>query len=177
LFRALAASLALMASLGLGGCKATYEYESFSAGDGAEGRPREPLGNSQFVRAAYVDLVGRAPAAYDYEVQDAQGAALYSFPIDEKTALVGALDAMSDPAPMRALVCSGLLASAEAKVPAKAEVNDPAAFIREQFRVLLGREPGAYEARAFEEAWARDEAVGPRTVIRAITGSREYQSR
>jgi hypothetical protein len=175
--RALAAPLALVAFLGLGGCKTNYEYESFSLGDGAEGRPREPLGNSQFVRGAYVDLLDRTPAVYDYEVQDAQGAPLYSFPIDEKATAAAALDAMSDPLPMRSLICAGLLRSAEASVPEKAEVDDPAAFIREQFRVLLGRDPGAYEARAFEEAWIRDEAVGPRTVIRAIVGSREYQSR
>lgn len=177
LLHAIGASLALIVSSGLTACKSTHEYEPFSLGAAAEGRPREPLRNSQFVRAAYVDLLDRTPAVYDYEIQDESGAPLYSFPIDEKAALARALDGMSDPAPMRALICAGLLGSEEADVPEKAEVDDPAAFIRDRFRVLLGREPSAYEARAFEEAWIRDEAVGPRTVIRAIVGSREYQSR
>lgn len=175
--RALSASVALLVCAGLTACKPTYEYEPFSLGAAAEGRPREPLGNSQFIRAAYVDLLDRTPAVRDYEIQDASGAPLYSFPIDERATLARALDAMSDPLPMRALICAGLLGSEEATVPEKSEVGDPAEFIRDQFRLLLGREPSAYETRAFEAAWTSDAAVGPRTVIRAIVGSREYQSR
>lgn len=180
LIRGLVAGAALLvaaAVTALAGCSQTYEFESFSVGDSAVSAAAKPLANSQFVRGAYVDTIGRTPDVHDYSIQDAQGKELYSFPIDEQAVLVKSLDSIGDPAPMRALVCAGLLGSAEVSVPEKAEVEDPAAFIRDQFRALLGREPNAYEARAFEDAWRTDEAVGPRAVIRAITGSREYQSR
>jgi len=49
-------------------------------------------------------------------------------------------------------------------------------YIRDQFRRLLGREPNTYELEAFAAEWENDPAVGPRTVIRAIIASREYQS-
>ena len=52
----------------------------------------------------------------------------------------------------------------------------PRAFIREQFRKLLGREPNPYELSAFATEWESDAAVGPKAIIRAIVGSREYQS-
>jgi hypothetical protein len=67
------------------------------------------------------------------------------------------------------------LHSAEVTIPDKGTVvaRD---YIRDQFRRLLGREPNTYELQAFADAWTRDPAVGPRTIIRAITGSREYQS-
>ena len=55
-------------------------------------------------------------------------------------------------------------------------MDDPAEFIAEQFRRLLGREPSAYELRAFADEWQTDDAVGPRAIIRALVGSREYQS-
>jgi hypothetical protein len=177
LLHAAAGLLLLAGSIGMTGCSYTYEFESFTVGDDEGGRVPEPLANSQFVRGVYVDILGRSPQVYDYSIQDAQGSELYSFPIDEQAAVVGALDAMADPAPMRAVLCAGLLGSAEAALPEKADVQDPAGFVREQFRTLLGREPNAYEARAFEEAWKTEEAVGPRAVVRAIVGSREYQSR
>ena len=41
---------------------------------------------------------------------------------------------------------------------------------------LLGREPNAYELEVFVAEWTSEPAVGPRTIIRAIIGSREYQS-
>ena len=163
--------------LALAGCSTTYEFDPFTAGADAAGRAPEALGNSQFVRGVYVDLLGRTPEIYDFSIEDAQGNELYSFPIDEQPALVRSLDAMGDPAPLRALLCAGLLGSAEASLPDKADVQDPAAFIRDRFRALLGREPNAYEARAFEDAWRTDEATGPRAVVRAIVGSREYQTR
>ena len=55
--------------------------------------------------------------------------------------------------------------------------DDPEAFVRAQFRRLLGREPGVYEREAFVDAFENDPAVGPATVIRALIESREYQSR
>jgi hypothetical protein len=60
-------------------------------------------------------------------------------------------------------------------MPEKASV-DAREYIRDQFRRLLGREPNTYELESFAAEWASDPAVGPRTIIRAITASREYQS-
>ena len=37
-------------------------------------------------------------------------------------------------------------------------------------------DPGAYELASFAAAWREDPAVGPKTVVRALLGSREYQS-
>jgi hypothetical protein len=165
------------ASLGLAGCSYSHEYDPFTVGSDIEARAPEPLGNRQFVRGVYADVLGRAPGVHDFSVQDAQGNELYTFPINEQPTMVNALNGMGDPEPMRALLCAGLLGSSEISIPDKADVEDPGQFIRDRFRTLLGREPNAYEADAFEDAWLTDEATGPRTVVRAIVGSREYQSR
>ena len=75
------------------------------------------------------------------------------------------------------MITAGLLGSKEVDLPKKSQVADPKEFIRDQFRTLLGREPNTYESFAFEEAWKADADTGPKTIIRAIVGSREYQSR
>jgi len=72
-------------------------------------------------------------------------------------------------------VVVGLLHSAEITIPAKTAVADSRTYIHDQFTKLLGREPNVYELETFAHAWETDPAVGPRAVIRAITGSREYQ--
>jgi hypothetical protein len=164
-------------TLGLTGCGISYEFDPATVGDDHAGRAPEPRTNSQYIRAVYADILGRAPEVYDFSIEDAQGNELIKFPIQEQVNLVGALDSTGDPDALRAVVTAGLLGSAEVKLPSKSSVDDPRAFIREQFRALLGREPNAYEAYAFEDAWKNDAAVGPRAVIRAIVGSREYQSR
>jgi hypothetical protein len=91
--------------------------------------------------------------------------------------MVGAMDALGDPGPARELLVAGLLRSPEVDLPAKNEVDDEVEYIGEQFRRLLGREPNPYELSVFVEAWHEDDAVGPRAILRAILGSREYQSR
>ena len=157
------------------GCTDTYDYEATNAGDSEEGG-RAPRGKtpSQFVRGIYADLVGRAPERYDLVVRF-NGTEAFRFELDEEAQLVGALDGIGDSQPMRNLVTKGLLHSQEVTVPEKSAV-DAREFIREQFTRLLGREPNPYELAVFAEAWERDSAVGPRTIIRAIVGSREYQS-
>jgi hypothetical protein len=164
-------------SPGLMGCGISYEFEPATVGDDQAGRAPEPRTNSQFIRAVYIDILGRAPEVYDFSIEDGQGKELIKFPIQEQVNLVGALDSTGDPDALRAIVTAGLLGSAEVDLPSKSSVDDPRAFIRDKFRALLGREPNTYEAFAFEDAWKNDAAAGPRTVIRAIVGSREYQSR
>ena len=171
-----ALSVALLCA-GLGGCGYTYEFDPVTVGDDKAGRVPEPRTNSQYIRAVYADLLGRAPEVYDFSIEDQSGDVVSQFPIQEQTNLIAALDGTGDPDPLRALLAAGLLGSAEGDVPEKDAVQDPHAFIRDEFRALLGREPNAYEAFAFEDAWETDEATGPRAVIRAIVGSREYQSR
>lgn len=177
LIRIGAALLLAPAPLGLAGCSYSYEFDPLTVGDDQAGRVPEPRTNSQYVRAVYADLVGRAPEVYDFSLQDGQGNELFKLPVQEQVNLVSALDSTGDPDALRAVVAAGLLGSAEVKVPEKADVKDPRGFIVAEFRSLLGREPNAYEAFAFEDAWKTDDATGPRTIIRAIVGSREYQSR
>jgi len=157
-------------------CTTTYDYDPTTVGD-PEGGDRVPRGktSAQFVRGVYADLVGRTPVTYDFTLS-LNGVKQFTIPLDEQTQLVGVLDGLGDGLPMRNLVVNGLLHSTQVAIPEKASVADPRAYIAQQFARLLGREPNAYELQAFADAWTRDPAVGPRTIIRAIAGSREYQS-
>ncbi len=104
-----------------------------------------------------------------------QGTEVFRFNADEEALLTNSLDGLGDSLPMRNLIVKALLHSAEITIPDKSAVvaRD---YIREQFRTLLGREPNTYELEAFAAEWENDPAVGPRTIIRAIVASREYQS-
>jgi hypothetical protein len=169
--------LALLLVVALAGAcgETVYEFDDLGAGgDGAARAPREKS-NSQFLRGVYADLLGRTPEVYDFVVT-AGGAEAARFPIDEQELLLASLDAVGDPTPLRNLVVAGIVRADEAAIPDKADVGDAAGYIAEQFRRLLGREPGEYELRAFVDAWNADPAVNPRTVVRAIAASREYQS-
>ena len=169
--------VAVSMSLALGACSGkAYEFEEVSVGqDGADRTPKA-RSNSQFIRSIYTDLLGRAPEAYDFIVTDAEGNEITRFPVDEQQYLVDALDGINDTDPLRAVIAAGLTSSPEAELPEKSEVADPAAFVTEQFHRFLGRDPGSYELAAFVAEWNADEAVNPRTVVRALIASREYQS-
>jgi hypothetical protein len=156
-------------------CDRTYSFDPIEVGGDQAGRAPAPASNAQFVRGVYADLLGRTPEVYNFEVAF-QGQS-FVFPIDEQQTLVDALDSVGDPDALRALLAAGFVRSAEVDLPEREEVADPAELIREQFRRILGREPGSYELVAFEREWAADPAVGPRTIVRALIGSREYQSR
>jgi len=168
---AAAALLAIVAACG----DTTYGFDDVTVGEDDGARQPQERSNSQFVRAVYGDLVGRAPESYEFVVS-ANGDELFRFPIDEQTQLVDSLEGMGDSRPLRALLTAGLVSSDEVSLPERGDVDDPAAFISDQFRRLLGRDPTAYELRAFVDEWRADDAVGPRTVVRALVGSREYQS-
>jgi hypothetical protein len=157
----------------LAGCTSTYDFQPIAVGTRSAKVPR-PKSNSQFVRAVYNDLIARSPSDYTFTVTDGSGMTVSSFPIDEEQTLLDTLDGVGDPTPIRSIITTGLVASVESMLPDKSEVM-AADFVRAQFQRLLGREPGAYELAAFVDAWS-DPAVGPRTVVRAIVGSREYQS-
>lgn len=166
----------LIGALALGACTETYDYEPATAGD-EEGGDRAPRGksSSQFLRGIYADLLGRTPQSYDFSLRF-NGTEAFRIPLDEEAMLSNSLEGIGDSLPMRNLVVKGLLHSAEVTIPEKAAVDDPREYIRQQFRKLLGREPNTYELGSFVDEWTKDPAVGPRTIIRAIIGSREYQS-
>jgi hypothetical protein len=159
----------------LGACTTTYDVDRVSAGaPETGGRVLHAKTSSQFVRGVYADLLGRTPTSYDFEL-DVNGSAALTIPLDEEPMLVGVLDGVGDGLPIRNLLVIGLLHSAELTLPAKSAVADARTYIHDQFTKLLGREPNVYELETFAKAWESDPAVGPRAVIRAITGSREYQ--
>jgi hypothetical protein len=166
-------ALILVVALACAGCTETYDYDPATAGE--EEGSREPRGKnpSQFVRSIYADLLGRSPESYDFTLRF--GPDQITFPLDEEAQLVGALDGIGDSQPMRNLIANGLLSGDEISLPAKSSV-DSREFIGEQFRKLLGREPNPYELQVFVNEWESDAAVGPKAIIRAIVGSREYQS-
>lgn len=117
---------------------------------------RHPLSNRAFVRALFVDLVGRVPTAKEAE------------PMRE------ALDALSDPTPLRAFLARTLVESSRVKLPERKDVGDPRAWIAERFDQLLARAPSESELAAFARAL---EAVDgrPRTLLTALVTSLEYQ--
>jgi len=169
--------LALFGVLAAAACDTTYDFDRTTVGedDGTSGTARSKT-SSQFVRGVYADVLGRAPERYDFVVT-ANGQPGFTIPIDEETFLVNTLDGMGDPGPLRALITKGIVESDEVDLPTKSSVSDPKAFISDQFRRLLGREPNAYELSAFVGQWQSDAAVGPKAIVRAIVGSREYQSK
>ncbi len=169
--------LAAAAALALGACDTTYDFDSATVGedDGTSATARSKT-SSQFVRGLFADVLGRAPERYDFAVTF-NGQPAFNLPIDEETFLVNTLDGMGDPGPLRALIVAGIVGSDQVVLPSKASVSDPEAFIRDQFRRLLGREPNVYELSAFVGQWTSDSAVGPKAIVRAIAGSREYQSK
>jgi hypothetical protein len=158
-------------------CTETYYYEPGQAGDEESDRTPRAKTSSQFLRTVYADLMGRTPESYDFVITF-NGVEALRLPVDEERELSNVLDGLGDSMPMRNLLVNGLLHSAEVTVPDKATAGgaDPRDYITEQFEKLLGRAPNTYELEAFADAWKQDPAVGPRTVIRAIIGSREYQS-
>lgn len=159
----------------LAACTDVYDYDPASAGE-PEGSERAPRGktSTQFLRGIYADLLGRTPESYEIVIKF-QGTEVLRFTADEEALLGASLDGLGDSLPMRNLIANGLLHSSEVSIPEKAAV-EPRDYIRDQFRKLLGREPNTYELEAFAAEWDKDPAVGPRTVIRAIVASREYQS-
>jgi hypothetical protein len=167
--------LLVICALAAAACTTTYDYDPTTLGD-AEGA-RAPRGktSSQFVRDVYADLLGRTPTTFDFTLS-VNGVNQFTVPLDEQAQLVAVLEGLGDGLPMRNLVVNGLLHSTEVTMPDKASVADPKAYIRQQFERLLGREPNVYELQVFADAWTRDPAVGPRTIVRAIVGSRAYQS-
>jgi hypothetical protein len=169
------APLIVAVALAAAACTDTYVYEPATAGEAEGDRQPRAKSSSQFLRGLYADLLGRTPETFEFVLRF-NGTEVFRFPLDEEAQLTSTLEGIGDSLPMRNLVAKGLLHSTEVTIPDKASVADPRAYIRDQFRRFLGREPNPYELEQFAGEWSMDAAVGPRTIIRAIVGSREYQS-
>jgi hypothetical protein len=128
-----------------------------SAAYGARLGKRVPQPNRLFIRALYVDLLGRVPDEGEAE------------------RLRGALDGLANSGPLRSLVARLILDSGKAPLPGREAIPDPAAWIAALFERLLGRSPRAAELAAFAEAFA-DPACRPGTVLYAIVSNPEYQT-
>jgi hypothetical protein len=118
---------------------------------------RDPLPNRLFVRALFVDLVGRLPDS------------------EEGQRIRSALDGMADARPLRSLVARLLLDSGKVPLPERAEIPDPRAWITATFQRLLGRAVEPAELAEFEAAF-KDPACRPATVLYAIVSHPEYQT-
>lgn len=166
----------VMAALLAGGCAdTTYVFDDVGVGDDEAGRTPRERSNAQFIKAVYADLVGRSTEAYSLEISN-DGTLVFNLPLDEQQILEAYLGGLGDSRAARAILVAGLVEHDEVDIPDKSEIDDPEAFIAEQFRTFLGREPSVYELETFAAEWSADSAVNPKTVIRALIGSREYQS-
>jgi hypothetical protein len=108
------------------------------------------------LRGVYVDLIERAPQ------------------LDELRNLRNAMNAMADPAPLRSVLAKVILDSPQCKLPERAP-GDDRAFVTGCFLRYLAREPEPRELDAFTAALAQKGAK-PQHIVRAITGSLEYQT-
>jgi hypothetical protein len=167
--------IAVFGALALSACETTYGFDPVAVGSDQTSTPR-PRSSSQYLRSLFADVLGRSPEVYDFVVYNQAGEEAARFELDESEFLLLALDSVGDERVMRSLVAAGLTSSTEAALPKKDEVVDPETFIVDQFRRYLGREPSSYELYAFLKEWESDSAVGPTEVVRALVGSREYQS-
>jgi hypothetical protein len=125
-----------------------HEYEQALA-------QKKPKSDHQFIRGLYEDLLQRIPT---YE---------------ELRNMRNALQAMAEPAPLRAVVAKVILDSGKARLP-ELEKGKEHEFVVECFLRYLGRQPGQLEAPAFEKSLADGQAK-PVHVVRALVGSAEYQ--
>jgi hypothetical protein len=116
---------------------------------------RRPLSNRAWVRALHVDLAGREPAREELE------------PMRQ------ALDALADPAPLRAVMARLLLDGGKARIEAPGV--DKEAWVRARWLEILGREPRADELAGVLEALARPECR-VETVLFALVTSAEATS-
>ncbi|MCY2960803.1 MAG: hypothetical protein NTY35_11605 [Planctomycetota bacterium] len=117
---------------------------------------RAPLSNRAFVRALFVDVTGKLPSEAEAET------------------MREALDALADPAPLRAVLARLVIESKRATLPGREQVSDAETWIRDQFARFLGRVPKPEELAEFLASW-RDPACQPRTIVLALVTAPEYQ--
>lgn len=172
--RGLIYAFAMAATLLVACGDTTYVFDDVEVGDDEAGRTPRERSNAQFIKAVYADLIGRSTEAYNLDIT--AGPDTLSLPLDEQQILESYLGGLGDSRAARAILVAGMVDHEEIDIPAKADVDDVEGFITEQFRTFLGRDPSIYELETFAAEWASDAAVNPKTVIRALIASREYQT-
>jgi len=117
---------------------------------------RRPLSNRAWVKALFVALFDRLPGE------------------DEGRRMRDALDGLSDPRPLRALLTRLLLNGPETPLPTEAELGDESGWVRALFQRLLGREATAEEARVFVHTLRTPDCT-PKTLLLALLTSTAFQ--
>ncbi len=111
--------------------------------------------NRMFVRAIFVDLLDRVPTEAEEE------------PLRE------ALDALSDPAPLRGVLVRMLLDSKKGRAGRNETIQDPAEWVALRFRRHLAREARPDELRTFTEG-LNSPGGGAAMCLAALLTSQEY---
>jgi hypothetical protein len=124
--------------------------------DRTRARPARKNTDAMFIQSLFCDLLGRTPSWEEFRN------------------FRNALQALSDSTALRAVLARVMLDSGQVPLPEQNGL-DAEAFVRAQFASLLAREPSGAELAAFAGALAKGTA--PSTVVLAILGSAEYQSR
>lgn len=114
-----------------------------------------PQPNRMFVKSLFVDLLDRLPDE------------------DEARRMRTALDGLSDPGPLRAVLARLLLDSGQVAIPAKQQISDPTAWVAAWFPKLLGRAATQLELEVFVSAFHEPE-THPETIVYAIVSHPEY---
>jgi hypothetical protein len=117
---------------------------------------RRPKTDRMFVQGLFVDLLGRPPTVREFRN------------------MRNALEALSDPRPVRSVLARVIVDSGQVPLPRKDAV-DPESWIASQFLRFLGRAPAQPELETYLEAW-REESCTPATVLVALVTSDEYQT-
>jgi hypothetical protein len=112
--------------------------------------------NRLYVRALFVDLFDRMPTKEESE------------PMRE------ALDGLSDPTPLRAILVRMLLDSGQVPIEKREAITDPAQWVNDLFARLLGRAPTETERATFTAA-LQEPDCRPQTLLCALLSSAEYQ--
>ncbi len=171
----LTTAFALLSALLLASCgETTYVFDDVDVGDDQAGRTPQARSDAQFVRAVFADLIGRSTTTTEITIRIGENSQIIA--IDEQDTLENTLAGLGDSRALRAILLTGLVDHADANIPNKSDVDDEREFIADQFRRFLGRQPSIYELETFVREWSEDDAVTPKTIIRALLGSREYQS-
>ena len=115
-----------------------------------------PQPNRMFVKALFVDLLDRMPDP------------------DEMRRMRTALDGLSDPGPLRSVLARLLVDSGRARLPQKAEIENPTEWVGGLFERFLGRSASQAELKAFVGSFKEPECR-PETVVYALLSHPEYQ--
>lgn len=121
---------------------------------------REPMDNRLFVRALFADVCSREPTR------------------EEFSRVRSALDGLSDPTPLRAVIARLLIESDQAvgRGRARDAANEGGReLVAREYRRLLGREPSERESNAMVEVLS-EAADGGRLLRFALISHPEYQS-